>query len=160
MFLMPVGALQYISKESLALEFSVVYIFVFRHANGKPQLPICAKKDIYCLDMAEFIDRVCFLRGINKDKSKVKMMINYGKWFHKVSPKTTADYCNDFEMHQSSLSGSAFKFSCTKIMMLQAPEAHLNRFFENCTPRKFVHIAQCTWKTRPTAKYASATRPK
>ncbi len=32
--------------------------------NGNPQRPIRAKKDIYCLDMAEFIERVCALRKI------------------------------------------------------------------------------------------------
>ncbi len=34
------------------------------------------------------------------------------------------------------------------------------RFYENWSLGKFVHVAQRTWKTRPTAKYASANRPK
>ncbi len=37
--------------------FIVGFIFVFSRANGKPQRPNRAKKDIYCFDTAEFIDR-------------------------------------------------------------------------------------------------------
>ncbi len=36
--------------------FIVGFSFVFSRANGKPQRPIRAKKDIYCLDTVEFID--------------------------------------------------------------------------------------------------------
>ncbi len=57
----------------------VGFIFVFSRANGEPQWPIRAKKDIYCLDLAEFMDRVSSLRDMNKDESKVKVGINYGK---------------------------------------------------------------------------------
>ncbi len=42
--------------------------------------------------MAEFIERVCSLGGMNKDESKVKVGIDYGKSFLKASPKTTVDY--------------------------------------------------------------------
>ncbi len=42
-------------------------------------------------------------------------------------PKTMIDHNNDFRLHQSSPSGSAFKFSGAKRMLLQAPETHLNR---------------------------------
>ncbi len=52
---------------------------------------------------------------------------NYVKLFLKVSPKTMVDYYNDFKLHQSPPSGSAFKFSGAKEMLLQAPETHLNR---------------------------------
>ncbi len=69
------------------------------------------------MDTAEFIDRVCSLRGMNKEESKVKLGINYGKSFLEVSPKTMVDYYNDFELHQSSPSGSAFKFSGAKRML-------------------------------------------
>ncbi len=53
--------------------FIVGFIFIFSRANGKPQWPIRAKKDIYCLDTTEFIDRDCSLRGMNKEDSKVKV---------------------------------------------------------------------------------------
>ncbi len=99
--------------------FIIIFIFVFSRANWKPQRPIRAKKDIYCLDTAKFIGRVCSLRGMNKEQSKAKVGIIYGKSFIKVSNKTMVDYHNDFKLHQSSPSGSAFK--------LQAPETHLNR---------------------------------
>ncbi len=79
------------------------------------------------MDTAEFIDRVRSLRGMNKEESKIEVGINYGKSFLKVSPKTMVDYYNDFKMHQSSPSGSAFKFSGAKRMPLQAPQTHLNR---------------------------------
>ncbi len=72
--------------------FIVGFIFVFSRANRKPQRPIRAQKDIYCLGTAEFIDRVCSLRGMNKEESKVKVGINYGKSFLKVSPKTIVDH--------------------------------------------------------------------
>ncbi len=107
--------------------FIVGFIFVFSRANEKPQRPIRAKKDIYSLDTAEFIDRVCSLRGMNKEESKVKAGIKYVKTFLKVSPKTMIDYYNAFKLHQSSPSGSAFKFSGAKRMLLKAPETHLNR---------------------------------
>ncbi len=45
---------------------------------------------------AELIDRVCSLRGMNKEESKVKVGINYGKSFLKVSPKTMVGYYDDF----------------------------------------------------------------
>ncbi len=77
----------------------VKFIFVFRRANGKPQRPIRAQRDIFCLDTAEFLDRVCSLRGMNKEESKVKVGINYGKSFLKVSPKTMVDDYNDFKLH-------------------------------------------------------------
>ncbi len=38
----------------------------------------------------------------------------------------TVDYYNDSKLHQPSPSGSAFKFSGAKRMLLQAPETHLN----------------------------------
>ncbi len=75
--------------------FIVGFIFAFSRANGKPQRPIRAKKDIYCLDTAEFIDRVFSLRGMNKKESKVKVGINYGKSFLKVSTRTMVYYCNE-----------------------------------------------------------------
>ncbi len=102
--------------------YIVGFIFVFIRANGKPQRPIRAKKDIYCLYTAEFIGMVCSLRCTNKEESKVKVEINYGKSFLKVSPKTTVGYYNDFNLHQSSPSACAFKFSGAKRMLLQAPE--------------------------------------
>ncbi len=43
-----------------------------------------------------------------------------------VSPKTIFDFYNDFKLHQSSPSGSDFKFFGAKRMLLQAPETHLN----------------------------------
>ncbi len=64
---------------------------------------------------------------MNKEESKIKVGINYGKSFLKVSPKTMVDEHNDFKLHQSSPSGSAFKFSGAKRMLLQAPETHCNR---------------------------------
>ncbi len=72
--------------------FIVGFIFAFSRANGKQQRSIRAKNDIYCLDMAEFIERVCSLRVMNKEESKVKVGINYGKSFFKVSPKKMVDY--------------------------------------------------------------------
>ncbi len=77
--------------------------------------------------MADFIDRVCSLRGMNKEESKVRVGVNYGESFLKVCPKTMIDHYNNFRFHQSSPSGSAFKFSGAKRMLLQAPETHLNR---------------------------------
>ncbi len=62
---------------------------------------------------------------MNKEESKVKVGINYGKLFLKVSSKTMVDCYN--KLHQSSPSGSAFKFFRAKRMLLQAPETHLNR---------------------------------
>ncbi len=105
----------------------VGFIFVFSRANGKPQRPIRAKKDIYFLDTSEFIDRVCSLRCMNKEELKGKVGINYGKPFLKASPKTMVVYYNDFNLHQSSPSDSALKFSGAKRMLLQAPKTHLNR---------------------------------
>ncbi len=64
---------------------------------------------------------------MNKEVSKVKSWINYGKSFLKVSPKPMANYYKNFKLHHSSPSGSAFKFTAAKRMLLQAPEAHLNR---------------------------------
>ncbi len=97
--------------------FIIGFIFVFSRANGKP---IRAKKDIYSLDMAKFIDRICSLRGMNKEESKVKVGINYGKPFLKVSPKAMVDYYIEFNWHQSSPSGSTFKISGAKRVLLQA----------------------------------------
>ncbi len=88
------SALQFATVEG-AQGFIVGFIFVFSRANGKPQREIRAKKDIYCLGTAEFIDRVWSLRGMNKEDSKVKVGINYGKSFLKLSPKTMVDYYND-----------------------------------------------------------------
>ncbi len=85
------------------------------------------QKDIFWLDTAEFIGRVCSLRGMNKEESKLKVGIIYSKSFLKVSPKTMVDYYVDFKLHRSSLSVFAFKFSGAKRMLLQAPETHLNR---------------------------------
>ncbi len=98
--------------------FIVGFSFVLSRANGTPQRPIRAQKDIYCLDTAEFIDRICYLRGMNKEESKVEVGVNYGKSFLKVSLKTMVDYYNDFNFHQSSPSGIAFKFSGAKRMLL------------------------------------------
>ncbi len=67
-----------------------------------------------------------FLSSAVQDESKVKVGINYGKSFLKVSPKTTVDYCNDFELHQSSPLGSPFKFSGAKRVLRLGPETHLN----------------------------------
>ncbi len=64
---------------------------------------------------------------MNKEESRVKVGINYSKSFLKASPKTMIDYYNDFKLHQSPPSGSAFKFSGAERMLLQAPETHLNR---------------------------------
>ncbi len=72
-----------------AQRFIVGVIFVFGRANGKSQRPIRAKKVIYCSYTAEFIDRVCSRRGMNKEESTVKVGINYGKSFLK---KSTVDY--------------------------------------------------------------------
>ncbi len=99
--------------------FIVGFIFVFGRANGKPQEPIRARKDIDCLGPAHFIDRVCSLRGMKKSRKS--------KWGSISVNRLLVDYCNDFKLHQSSPSGSAFKFSCVKRMLLQAPETHLNR---------------------------------
>ncbi len=63
---------------------------------------------------------------MNKEESKVKVGVSYGKSFLKLSPKTMVDYYNDFKFYQSSPSGSAFKFSGAKRILLQAPETHLN----------------------------------
>ncbi len=99
-------------------------IFAFIRANGKPERPIGAKKDIFCLDTA---NRVYFLRGMNKGESKVKVGVNYGKSFLKMSSKIMVDYYNGFKLHQSSPSGSALKCSGAKRRPLQARGAHLNR---------------------------------
>ncbi len=61
--------------------FVVAFTFVFSRANRKPQRPIGAKQDIYCLDTAEFIVRDCSLRGMNEEESKLKVGIKYGKVF-------------------------------------------------------------------------------
>ncbi len=71
--------------------FVAGFFFAFSRGNGKLQRPIRAQKDIYYLDAAEFIGRGNFLRDMNKDESKVKVGINYGKSFLKVSPKTMVD---------------------------------------------------------------------
>ncbi len=115
--------------------YIVGFIFVFSRGNGKPQRPIRAKKDIYCFDTAEFIDRVCSLRGINKEESKVKVGLNCGKSFLKVSPKTMVDYYNNFKLHQFSPSGSTFKFFGAKRMLLHTPETHL-------THQDIMHLAK------------------
>ncbi len=112
----------YFANVEDAQGFIVGFIFVFGSANGKQQEPIRAKKDIYCLDTTEFIDSVCSLRSMNKEESKVKVGTNYGKLFLKVSSKTMADYYNDFKVHQFPPSGSAFKFSGAKRVLLQAPK--------------------------------------
>ncbi len=151
MFFIPGGALQYLTKWKPTWIYSASYfanvkcaqgfivglIFVFSRANGKLQRPIRVKKEICCLDTAEFIDRVFSLRGMNKKESKVKVGINYGKSFLKVSPKTMVDYYNYFKLYQSSPSGSAFKFSGAKRMLLQVPETHFNR-------QEIVYLAKIT----------------
>ncbi len=76
----------YFASVEGAQGFIVGFIFAFSRANGKPQRPIGAKKNIYSLDTAEFIDRVCSLRGMNKEESKVKVGVNYGESFLKVCP--------------------------------------------------------------------------
>ncbi len=108
-----------------AQRFIVGFIFVFSRANGKPQRPIRAKKDIYCLDTAEFIDKVRSLRGMNKEESKVKVGVNYGDSFLKVClprqwPITTMtlDCINPLQLAL---------FSGSKRMLLQAPGSRLNR---------------------------------
>ncbi len=106
--------------------FIVGFIFAFSRANGKLQRPIRAKKDIYSLDTAEFIDRVCSLRGMNKGELKVQGRFNYGR-FLKASFKTMGDYYNVSSLHHSSPPGSAFKFSGAKRMLLPASGTHLNR---------------------------------
>ncbi len=111
------------SAPHFAQVFIVGFIFVFSRVNEKPQRIIRAKKKIYCLVTAEFIDRVCFQRDMNKDESQVKVRIDYSKSFNKASPKATVEYCQDFKLQHSSPSGSAFKLR----IMLQAPEKHLNR---------------------------------
>ncbi len=63
---------------------------------------------------------------MNKEESKVKVEINYGKSLLKVCPKTMVDYYNDFEMHQSSPSGSSFRFSGAKRIGFKH-QRHLNR---------------------------------
>ncbi len=74
-----------------------IYCLIYFHLQPcKPQRPIQAKRDIYWLGTAELIDRVCSLRGMNKEESKVKVGINYGKSFLKVSSKTMVGYYNDF----------------------------------------------------------------
>ncbi len=84
--------------------FIVGFIFAFSRANGKPQRPIRTKKDIYSLDTAEFIDRVCSLRGMNTEESKVKVGVNYGESFSRCAPPMTmVDYYNDSKLHQSSV---------------------------------------------------------
>ncbi len=62
---------------------------------------------------------------MNKEEYKVKVGIFNGKSFLKVSPKTMIDYYNDFTLHQSSPSGSAFKYSRAKRVLLQTSETHL-----------------------------------
>ncbi len=86
------------------------------------------KTIIYCWDRAELINRFCALRGMNKDGSKMKVRIDYGKLFLKVSLTMTGEYCTEFESRQSSMSGSAFKVPGAKRTMLlalwYAPETH------------------------------------
>ncbi len=65
--------------------------------------------------------------GHEQGRVESKVGINYGKLFLKVSPKTMVDYYNDFKLYQYSPLGSIFKFSVAKMMLLQAPETHLNR---------------------------------
>ncbi len=48
---------------------------------------------------------------------------------------TMVDYYNDSKLHQSSPSGSAFKFSGAKRMLLQEPETHL-------IPQEIVYLAK------------------
>ncbi len=64
------------------------------------------KAVIYCWDTAELIDRFCALRGINKDWSKMKVRIDYGKVFLRVALTITGD----FEARQSSMPSSNFLF--------------------------------------------------
>ncbi len=80
-----------------APEFNVAFSLAFSRAKGKPQRPIRAKKDIYCLDTAEFIGRVYSLRRMSKDDSKYHVGNAYGKLSLKVPPKTTVDSCNGFK---------------------------------------------------------------
>ncbi len=110
-----------------AERFIVGFIFVFSRANGKPRRPIRTIEDIYCLNTTKIIDKVCSLLSMNKEESKIKGGINRCKSFLKVFPKAMVDYYNDFKLHQSSPSGSAFKFFGAKRMLLQAPQTHLNR---------------------------------
>ncbi len=49
------------------------------------RIPMLSKAVIYCWDTAELIDRFCALRVINKDWSKMKVRIDYGKVFLRVA---------------------------------------------------------------------------
>ncbi len=62
-------SVSYFANIEGAQGFIVGFIFVFSRVNGKLQRPIRAKKDICCLDTAEFIDWVCSLRGMNKSRT-------------------------------------------------------------------------------------------
>ncbi len=92
------------------------------------RIPMLPKAVIYCWGTAELIDRFCSLRDMNKVGSKMKVRIDYGKVFLKVSLTKTGEYCNDFESRQSSLWGSALKLSGAKRTILlavwRAPEKH------------------------------------
>ncbi len=70
---------------------------------------------------AKFIEGVCSLRGMNKDESKIKLGIDCDKSFLDVSLKATDDYCV-----KPSPSGPAFRLSCAKRIMKEAPETQLN----------------------------------
>ncbi len=86
--------------------------------NHRGQL--VSKTVIYCLGTTEFIDRVCSLRGMNKERSKVKVGIDYGKSTLKVSLTITDDYYSGFDSRQFSPSVPAFKLSCAKRTTLLA----------------------------------------
>ncbi len=85
-----------------------------------------AKTVIFCLDTAECIDRVYSLRRMNKNESKIKVVIGYGKAFLQVSHTITDDF-------KSSPSGSAFKLSGAKrTMHLAVFQAHSLIFRRLC----------------------------
>ncbi len=112
MFLIPGGALQYLKKwkptslgfiqprisQVLSVHKDLLLDLFLSSAvqteNNSDQFE--PQKNIYCLDTAEFIGSDCSLQGMNKEESKVKVEINYGKSLLKVSPKIMVDYYNDF----------------------------------------------------------------
>ncbi len=103
MFLIPGDALQYLTKcKQSAHGFFQPRIsqcwgcfFVFNRVNGIHSGQFVAKRTFFCLDTPSFIDRICSLRDMNKNESKVKVGIDYNKSLLKVPPKTTVDNCKD-----------------------------------------------------------------
>ncbi len=124
------------------------FIFAFNRASRKPPRSIGVKNGHYCLVTTEFIDRVCSLRGMNSERSTVKVGIDYGKSTLKVSLTITDDYYSGFESRQFSPSVSAFKLSGAKRTMLlavcQVPETHFN--LQEIVPlTKINEVVDCTF---------------